>query len=271
MEGFPRAAMSTFVARDRGGDYQTEGVSFLQDNAVATTALAVLTAAPQAVANPGGLLEAGDPGHSIRTLTAASERRRLKVMTTEAGRHTVEAALATDAAPLEGYYLPWDTNRSYHMQLDANADFFFTAPMNGCAVFVTGTDKRPWVYHTNYWLDPEAHPDASTRHERRAAFYERFEALVVGANRTTALTPDIYQRPNGVSTTNTSVFGFRSIVSGKWTFAYHVLFGPNQPYANTNLNVWVRYAQQPYLMTGPLWPALHLPIWRTLLGHYLLG
>jgi hypothetical protein len=269
---FPRE-LSTFRARDRGQEYLQHGATFLRQNAVAVTAqapLALLTRTKPLFSL--WQAQSNDQDHQIFTLTAAAEIRPMKVMTSEPGVHSATAAGAHEVAALRAYYLPWQSNNSYSMTLGAQADFFFTAPMNGCAFFVTGDRQTPTVYHSNYYLDPDQHALTNeVRYQRRRAFYAGFQRMIVGTAGTTALLPDFYLSLNGVISTVTSAFGFRDRNSGEWSFYYHVVLGSNQPYANTNAQVTVQYSNKPYFMTGPLWPVMQQPAWRSWLGHYLLG
>jgi hypothetical protein len=47
------------------------------------------------------------------------------------------------------YFLPWYPNYITKMTIPANAgpSIFFTAAINGCSVFITGTAQNPTVYH----------------------------------------------------------------------------------------------------------------------------
>lgn len=265
--------MSTFRARDRGQEYAQQGVAFLRQNAVSVTAHAPLAALTRR--KPLFSLwqaESGDQDHEIYELTAALEIRGMKVMTTEPGVHSATAAGQGEVASVRAYYLPWAPNKSYSMTLGAHADFFFTAPMNGCAFFATGPRQTPTVYHSNYYLDPTQHALADkVRYQRRRVFYKGFQRMIVGLDGTEAFLPDFYLEPNGVKSSISSVFGFRNRNNGEWSFHYHVVFTANQPYANTNANVVVQYKNKPYFMTGQLWPAMHHPAWRSWLGHYVWG
>ncbi len=46
------------------------------------------------------------------------------------------------------YFLPWKSKRIIKLAIPAGGpDFFYTAAINGCSVFVTGTTQAPTVYH----------------------------------------------------------------------------------------------------------------------------
>ncbi len=268
--------MSNFVAADRGAQYRDGGVGFLRQNAVGSTAFASVRASvevpEQEVSGGFGIRRRAlnEQAHPFHWLDPSNEARHLKVLSAESGIHSVIAAGAHEASPLVAYYLPWDTNVSYGMNLDDDADFFFTAPMNGCAFLVAGSAKKPSVCHANYYLDPEQNAQLSDvqRHARRRRFYQLLATTVMGEG-TTVLHPDFYLSPGGVKSVTTSAFGFRDRGTGNWSFHYHVVFGSNEPWANANGDaVVVQRQSKPYFMTGPLWPALTLPAWRSVLGHY---
>jgi hypothetical protein len=56
---------------------------------------------------------------------------------------------------LLGYYLPWASDEAHVMQLDnlKGVDFFVTARLNGCCVFVNGGRNAPVVIHSNVQTD----------------------------------------------------------------------------------------------------------------------
>ncbi len=53
----------------------------------------------------------------------------------------------TDSLPM--YYLPWGAMSvmSLTIPYSPKADYFFTAALSGCSVFVRGSDKSPTIYH----------------------------------------------------------------------------------------------------------------------------
>lgn len=262
--------LSNFVAQNVAQQYINLGYQYLQQHAVQVTAWARLGNRTRKKQDFDLLQQKhNDIGHELYELTAASERPLVRVMTTEPGVRMVEACPQNAISPLRAYYLPWDANKSYYMTLGNQANFFFTAPMNGCAFLVKGPAATPTVCHANYYIDPTTTTLTNEqRYERRRTFYPRLQRLFADSH---MLEPDFYLKPNDVLSLVTSVFGFRNTNTGAWTFYYHVVFGASQPYANTNANVVVQHRDRPYFMTGQLWPTFHKPVWRGLLGHYLLG
>jgi hypothetical protein len=163
--------------------------------------------------------------------------------------------------------LKWYTNELYFMTLGNQADYFFTAPMNGCAVFIGGNDNAPTVCHANFTLDE----DVPNRYQVRDRLYTELRPHIVGTNQPQMLLPSFYLEPGGVTSSFTSVYGFRNTTSGNWSFYYHIVFAATAPWTNSNkTEVVVQNTTKPYFITGPLWPAKHLPTWRWRIGHYVL-
>jgi metal-dependent amidase/aminoacylase/carboxypeptidase family protein len=51
------------------------------------------------------------------------------------------------------YWLPWGTGKVYVGQLGGDHEYFFTYTINGCGVFIGGTETHPLIAHAN--LDSE--------------------------------------------------------------------------------------------------------------------
>jgi hypothetical protein len=62
---------------------------------------------------------------------------------------TVEASRKSDEGPIMAFWLPFKMNRTYEMDLDASANFFFTAGLSGCTVVVSGDPQHPHAAHIN--------------------------------------------------------------------------------------------------------------------------
>lgn len=52
-------------------------------------------------------------------------------------------------APIYGYWLPYEADRTYETALGAAANYFFTAGLSGCCVMVSGDPTAPCVAHIN--------------------------------------------------------------------------------------------------------------------------
>jgi hypothetical protein len=240
---------------------------YLWDNPVKATAMEAL--GNQNSQNGPNLGIVGAPAYRLVQLDARSERRQMIVDLGLDGVNVARAKASHEASILRAYYLKWSANASYVMTLDDDADYFFTAPMNGCAVFVAGNEDTPTVCHANFSLDE----DVRDRYALRDRLYDALRPHAVGANQPQSLLPSFYLQPGGVTSSFTSVYGFRDSHQGqsRWSFYYHIVLMANQPWANTNKDeVKVRGSEKPYFITGQLWPNKRLPVWRGWFGHYVL-
>jgi hypothetical protein len=53
------------------------------------------------------------------------------------------------AHPIQAFWLPWSANSSWSVQLGPQADYFFTATMDGCSLAIS-SGAAPIVTHSNY-------------------------------------------------------------------------------------------------------------------------
>jgi hypothetical protein len=237
---------------------------FLWENPVKATGLEAL--GNQNSQNGPNLGITGAPAYELVQLDARSERREMIVELGIDGVNVVRAKTTREVSTLRAYYLKWSANASYVMTLGNDADSFFTAPMNGCAVFVAGNANTPTVCHANFSLDE----DVRNRYALRDRLYDALRPHAVGTNQPQSLLPSFYLQPGGVTSSFTSVYGFRDALQG-WQFYYHTVFMATQPWANSNKDeVKVQITTKPYFMTGQLWPNKRLPTWRWRIGHHVL-
>jgi hypothetical protein len=67
----------------------------------------------------------------------------------------VRATLDTNGAGISTFYLPYQNNENYRITLDANGPgganvhFFMTELVDGCSVYIEGTQDKPTCYHIN--------------------------------------------------------------------------------------------------------------------------
>lgn len=269
---FAGLQFSNFRSTDSGPSYAFHRAAFLKQRPVQAPGAGPLGAG---VERADHLMVNGiRVDHPRREFDGGQEHRGMRVMSSEAGTYNVEAMGALQVGSFNAYHLPWASNRTYYMRLAGRYGYFFTAPMNGCAVMIRGSRTEPTVYHANYQLDEEA-PELrglsttnmiARRHERRRDFYAQLQAeLDPGA----VFHPDFYLAPNGVASRISSVFGFCEQFTREWTFYYHIILD-NQPYINVDRDVVVSH-KKPYFITGELWPNYRVPTWRSWMGHYMLG
>ncbi len=92
---------------------------------------------------------------------------------------TARVRFAYEAA--EGYlptfYLPWFPNHLYSISLepleDLEVNYFFTAPVDGCSVYVEGETTAPRVYHANAVDFPQSIYNAKTKLDFQKFFDSR--------------------------------------------------------------------------------------------------
>lgn len=134
------------------------------------------------------------------------------------------------------YFLPWRQNQITHMALGNDADFFFTATLDGCSVYVVGAESSPVVYHANAKGAPD--PARQSDYMGRLVTLAFFNGMIPRPvalqkkNVVPALSKQIYHanaadfRPGVESedptapyfNTGANVFGFRE--EGRWSFYY---------------------------------------------------
>jgi hypothetical protein len=89
---------------------------------------------------------------------------------TSAGCPTpVKITLDLNAGGIPAFYLPYKDNANFRITLDAagpgaaNANFFLTELVDGCSVYVEGTQAKPTCYHINAQSYAQSHnPDSAT-------------------------------------------------------------------------------------------------------------
>lgn len=78
----------------------------------------------------------------------------LRKSTDAGGKYRLTVDTVANAHSFPIYYLPWDSNKVLRMTIPqrgttgiVDPDIFFTAGINGCSVFIEGTQDSPTVYH----------------------------------------------------------------------------------------------------------------------------
>ncbi len=165
---------------------------------------------------------------------------------------------------LLGFYLPWATNEVHAVKLSEieGVDFFVTAQLNGCCVFVNGDAKSPVVMHANVQNDElalnqekdESYEDFSLRVWKRKMqvwnklYYSLGTRLIDsfwldGKATTSAFEPMVYQSKMAETA---RVFGVKR--DGAWSF-YYVM--------DTLTKTMKGYAKG--AQAGRLWPTMDKP------------
>jgi hypothetical protein len=117
---------------------------------------------------------------------------------------------------IRAFYVPWDNNRTWTMQLDDSADFCFTPTLDGCSV-VVGSGTNPTISHLNY----QHVQNGQTVVDQGKIDREIFKTFGLGTRK--ALRKDDYsddaQKRLGTNFYVT-VIGIRDTTSNTWDFYY---------------------------------------------------
>jgi hypothetical protein len=63
--------------------------------------------------------------------------------------HQLDLSMAPAGVATGVRFLPWGPDATTYMQLDNNADVWFTGPLSGCNVYAAGNGRNIWVIHAN--------------------------------------------------------------------------------------------------------------------------
>lgn len=121
------------------------------------------------------------------------------------------------AHPIKAFWLPWSSNSSWSAQLGPQADFFFTATMDGCSLAIS-SGPTPVVTHSNYksTQNVSVASEGLTRHR----IEQQHQALGVDVQRTLMKGQYVAspkQKKRGINQLVT-VIGFRNTIANSWTF-----------------------------------------------------
>jgi hypothetical protein len=193
----------------------------------------------------------------------------------------VQLTSTPQATGFKVYYLPWRHDALSFMELGNEADFFFTASLTGCTVYVSGPLASPTVFHANGKSLRGMGTDAAS--VARTQNYMNYVLAMIQEERGIAGDAQILRSPGGTSapanvrddyrfkstayqdaklakhTTNveglsvkayTTVGGSRNTGTGAWTFWYQVW--ARVPYQKAG----VRKDKVRILHVEQLWPSV---------------
>lgn len=164
-----------------------------------------------------------------------------------------------------GVFLGWKSGQGELMDLSQaskSTDFFATAPMNGCALVVGGSQKGPTLMHANYDSDRLR---SSTDHDHQLGVYKDAygkisQQAVAGGHipqeNLMVFDPSHYlQKGSGVSAVN--VFGTKG-EDGNWTLHYSAKKQTTEQVPPSFIGSMLGYKPQSRttteVITGELWP-----------------
>lgn len=121
------------------------------------------------------------------------------------------------AHPIQAFWVPWTSNASWSVQLGPQADYFFTATMDGCSLAIS-SGATPTVTHSNY--KSTQNPNAASEGLTKYRIQQQHTALGVDVQRTLMkgqYTASANQKKRGINQLVT-VVGFRNTLANSWTF-----------------------------------------------------
>jgi hypothetical protein len=117
--------------------------------------------------------------------------------------------------PIRAYYLAWQNNASHSITLGGDADYLFTATLQGCGLVVGGSKAAPTVVHMNYY-------SGGVDLARTDTVLARTAGVLLGTGTSTFTIPATTLNPRqyraGNTNTQITVIGFRR--GGLWNFWY---------------------------------------------------
>lgn len=140
---------------------------------------------------------------------------------------TVEYRKPKHAHPITAYWVPWNPNSCYSARLGTQADFFFTAAMDGCSLAIS-SGASPVVTHANY--KSKTRPDVASESRTMRHIQQRHADLgvdVAVSLRKSQYVASSAQKQQGINKLVT-VVGFRDPVTNSWSFYWQrhkVIYG----------------------------------------------
>jgi hypothetical protein len=119
------------------------------------------------------------------------------------------------------YLLPWASDKVYVTDLAGHHDYFFTAKLNGCAIFIAGGVCNPTVVHANAYTVIPVPPDLSEGSMRTliGAYHDAYAGISAALVQRGDLDPDnlaVFEPGVSGYVGDAAVFGVRN--GGRWAF-----------------------------------------------------
>jgi hypothetical protein len=126
----------------------------------------------------------------------------------------------TFAHPIRAYWVPWSANSAWSVQLGDQADYFFTATMDGCSLAIS-SGANPIVTHGNY---RNVQDPTKVSVVRTLAEMTNHHNTTLGSDVGRTLLKSDYAATHAEKTAGTNylvtVVGFRDTVRNSWRFYY---------------------------------------------------
>ncbi|NOK17500.1 hypothetical protein [Corallococcus carmarthensis] len=169
----------------------------------------------------GALHEAADLSQNTHTITEPGTGVIFN------GDHNLLALLVGGPVVAQSfniYYLHWGFDSTHCVRLGADANYFVTAALQGCSIFVTGDPTSPTVYHLNANAAGANAPNDAARYQAKVQVMEaRFNAArkVMGGNQQSSASASMLDyMPGMLSVAGTAQLEYDHGVSG--TSWHHV-------------------------------------------------
>jgi hypothetical protein len=124
----------------------------------------------------------------------------------------------TFAHPIRAYWVPWSANSAWSVQLGNQADYFFTATMDGCSLAIS-SGASPIVTHGNY---RNLHDQGKVSVARTLAEMRNHHGTTLNSDVDKTLLKTDYAATHQEKTSGTNylvtVVGFRDTVRNTWSF-----------------------------------------------------
>jgi len=170
-------------------------------------------------------------------LKAWGSKKRDQQLQVTGDKFAVKYKKPKHAHTLSAYWLPWSENSSWSVQLGADADFFFTATMDGCSLAIS-SGATPIVTHANY-KSPD-NPGVASEELTRERIDQQHAALGVDVSRTlmkSRYAARAVLKERGINKMVT-VVGFRNTATGVWSFYWQrrkVIYGDAKAGTHTRI------------------------------------
>ncbi|RKI40788.1 hypothetical protein D7Y27_19875 [Corallococcus sp. AB004] len=116
------------------------------------------------------------------------------------------------------YYLHWGFDSTHCVRLGSHANYFVTAALQGCSIFVTGDPASPTVYHLNANSAGANAPNEAARYQAKIQVMEaRFNAArrTLGGSQQSSASASMHDyMPGMLSTAGTTQLEYERGVSG---------------------------------------------------------
>lgn len=190
----------------------------------------------------------------VHSYSRGSIMRQIDLNVAEGGDQvcTVSGLAKDKGGGFTAYYLPYANDKMYWTNIGSECGFFFTAQLNGCAIFITNDTDNPKIYHCNYIPEMEGTSSKARANQLKAqsVFYDWVQDKLSPQGNLKAFRPEFYLDDSKFPTFLAGVYGFKDEESHLWTFYYQIVLSA-QP---KKKGIEATKAGPKYIVTDKLWP-----------------